>query len=84
MPRITEMYAFVAEDRDPEDEGIIAMVGLGDTALPMVGADPDRVKSLVGYAELVKQVTGKPYKILRFTVREDVTEQYTKAGKGGG
>ncbi len=25
MPRIEEMYAFVAEDSDPDDEGIVGM-----------------------------------------------------------
>jgi len=66
MPKITEMFAFVAEDKEPDDEGIMAMRLPDGTWAPMVGADTARVRSLKPIAEAIKEQTGRPYKILRF------------------
>ena len=48
MPRITEMFAFIAEDEGPGDEGVIAHNVPGRAwgtvvHLPLVGADMARV-----------------------------------------
>jgi len=71
MPRIEEMYAFVAEDSDPDDEGI---VGMGTKAgwMPLVGADMTRVESLRPIARDISVQTGKKIKLLHFTHREDL------------
>lgn len=71
MPRIEEMYAFVAEDSDPDDEGI---VGMGTKAgwIPLVGADMARVESLKPIARNIAAQTGKKIKLLHFTHREDL------------
>ncbi|GAH83034.1 unnamed protein product, partial [marine sediment metagenome] len=45
MPRIEEMYAFVAEDTGPDDEGVVG-VNTGCGWMPLVGADMARVESL--------------------------------------
>ena len=71
MPRIEEMYAFVAEDSGPDDEGI---VGMGTRAgwMPLVGADMARVESLKPIARNIAAQTGKKIKLLHFTHREDL------------
>lgn len=71
MPRIEEMYAFVAEDSGPEDEGIIGM-NLGYGWMPLVGADFERVESLRQVARQIGAETGTKIKILRFTQREEM------------
>ena len=71
MPRIEEMYAFVAEDSGPDDEGVVAM-SVGNVMLPLVGADMARVESLKPVARSISAQTGKKVKLLRFTQREDL------------
>lgn len=71
MPRIEEMYAFVAEGSGPEDEGIIGMT-TNSGWMPLVGADMARVESLKPIARNIGVATGKKIKILHFTQREDL------------
>ena len=71
MPRIDCMYAFVAEDSEPEDEGIIGMQ-TDDGWLPLVGADMARVESLKPVAQAIAQATGKRVKLLHFAQRKEV------------
>lgn len=72
MPKVDEMFAFVAADKGPDDEGVMAMrLPNGDWA-PMVGADMKRVESLWPVAEHIKKLTGKPFKCLRFKLEGEV------------
>ena len=73
MPRITEMFAFISEDKGPDDEGVVGM-SAGQWMLPLVGADMDRVDSLRPYALDIAGKTGKKIKLVRFTNREDLEE----------
>lgn len=72
MPKIKELFAFVAEDSGPEDEGIIGMSLGGDLMMPLVGADMARVESLKPAARQIAWLTGKKVKLLRFSTREDL------------
>lgn len=74
MPRIEEMYAFVAEDKGPDDEGIVGMGAAGIGMMPLVGADMARAESLKEIARQISKQTGKKIKLLRFTNREDLGE----------
>jgi len=71
VPRIEEMYAFVAEDSGPDDEGVVAM-SVRDVMLPLVGADMARVESLRPIARNISAETGKRIKLLHFTHREEL------------
>jgi len=73
MPRIEEMYAFVAEDTGPDDEGIVDM-SVGSVMLPLVGADMSQADSLRSMARNVSVQTGKKVRLIRFTQREDLGE----------
>ncbi len=71
MPRIDSLYAFVAEDSGPEDEGIIG-VQTEQGWLPLVGADMARVEALRPLAKSIGQQTGKTIKLLHFETRKEV------------
>ena len=78
MPSIDRMYAFVADDGGPSDEGVMAFIAPGTGQwMPMVGADLDRIKSLLPMAESISHQTGKPFKVLLFENRKDVTQEIT-------
>jgi len=71
MPRITEIFAFIAEDAGPDDEGIAAFRH-GQLWMPMVAADIARVESLRKMAEGISQARGMTIKLVRFTAREEL------------
>ncbi|GAH35633.1 unnamed protein product, partial [marine sediment metagenome] len=64
-----QMFAFVSCNE--EGEGVIALKGSGGW-MPMVGADMDRVKSLLPMVVAM----GVDFKILKFEGREDITDQF--------
>lgn len=66
MPKVTEMYAFVAADKDGDDEGIMGFQGADGGWVPLVGADMNRVDSLREIARSISESTGIKYKILHF------------------
>lgn len=72
MPKIDAMFAFIAEDNGPEDEGIMGFSMPDGSMMPMVGADMKRVKSLLPMAKMIRRVTGKPFKILRFKIDGEI------------
>lgn len=77
MPRIDKMYAFIAEDTGPDDEGLIALPSETDQDgnsvwLPLIGADMERVDSLREIARGIGYETGKKVTLVHFSNREDV------------
>ena len=81
MPLITEMWAYIVTE-SPGDEGLPALHDGAGMALPMVGADAARMKSLRQYAVTIARDMGKPVKLVRFTGME-VVETFA-AGEGNG
>ena len=71
MPRIEEMYAFVAEASGPDDEGIISM-STDFGWLPLVGADMARVNSLRPIARGIGRQIGKKVTLVYFSNRQDL------------
>lgn len=74
MPKITEIYAYIAQDNGPDDEGIAAHNAPGMGWMPMIGADKERIESLEGWAKAVKDITGRPVRLVRFTLAEEMGE----------
>jgi hypothetical protein len=73
MPlKIDSMYAFIAKDKEG-DEGVVGMP-TKDGLLPMVGADMDRVNSLMPVAKIIAEQYGVPIKLYLFTNRTEITE----------
>lgn len=74
--KIEEMFAFIVKDNVRDgDEGIMGIQADGGSWMPLVGADMDRVKSLYHYAEKICQVTGREFRIIKFSGREDITDK---------
>lgn len=71
MPTIDGMYAYITDDAEEGDEGIIGMRG-PDGWMPLVGADMERAKELRPYAEAVARGIGKRVTLAHFTKREDL------------
>lgn len=65
--KIDEIYAFIVEEN-----GVEAIMGFKsqDGWIPMVGADMERVQSLIPIADHVEKISGKKYEIVKFTHRE--------------
>jgi hypothetical protein len=63
--KVEEMFAFVCAD-DDGNEGLTAFYGPGGMAYPMVGADMERVDSLMGYGQQVADNTRRPVRVIRF------------------
>jgi hypothetical protein len=76
MPKIERLFAFVAEDNGPDDEGIMGFLMPDRTWMPLVGADFARMSALQPIAEEISKRSGKPYRILEFSLRRDITEDY--------
>lgn len=78
MPKIDRLFAFVTEDTGPDDEGVISASApvLGPfhahMPMPLIGADDGRIESLRPVAQKIADATGKPVKLLSFTMRTEV------------
>ncbi len=79
MPKITQMYAFVVADKDPDDEGIIGM-STPSGWMPLVGADMSRVQSLIPIADEISKMLNKPYRILQFKLEKVLVGWERKSG----
>jgi hypothetical protein len=66
--RITKLYAFVSKDKNG-NEGVMGAMRNDGVMLPLVGADIDRVKSLIPIADKIKKITGVDYEIRYFIQR---------------
>lgn len=73
MPRITELFCFAIFDGDEDGEGVPA-VSTRMGPMPLMGADVARVDNLMPYAQIVANETGKPLRIYKFSVREQIGE----------
>ena len=75
--KIEALYAFVAVDEN--GEGLIAQTmplpNGREVMMPFVGADWDRVQSLIPHAKNMEKETGKTIRVFKFSGKEDITEQ---------
>lgn len=73
--KIETVTAFVSVDAEG-NEGLMAFND-GNQWVPMIGADHDRIISMLPLAKrMAAQKDGMPYRIVKFTTRTDVTEEY--------
>jgi hypothetical protein len=64
---IERLYAWIATEPDG-GEGLCAM-RLGDTMMPLVGADRERIESLGPHAAIVARASGCPVRLVEFSTR---------------
>jgi hypothetical protein len=74
MPKIKEIFAFIATDKTPDDEGVVGALMPDGTWMPFVAADSTRVKQLKPIAQHISFTTKKKITLARFSVREDMEE----------
>ena len=65
MPIIKEMFAYCSVDGS-DDEGVVGWKTPEHEWMPLVGADMDRMKSLLPLAKSIAEVTGKDIVLKRF------------------
>ena len=65
MPKITELFAFVAEEA-PGQEGLMAARAPNGDWFPLVANILTTVGTLASMAKAISEASGKPYRCLRF------------------
>lgn len=68
--KIEAIHAFIC-DNGEEGEGLIGQA-IGGTFMPYVAADRARLESLKPRAQEIANMLGKPVKLIRLGVREDL------------
>lgn len=71
MPRINQLFAFIAEEGGPEDEGLAAFLSSMGW-MPMVAADSARVDKMRAIARTVAKASGKKIRLVKFSLREEL------------
>jgi len=79
MPKITEMFAFVAEEV-PGDEGVMGFKNHRGEWMPMVGADMERVSSLIPMADEIAKILNLKYRILKFELVGQINPDEVRGG----
>jgi hypothetical protein len=74
--RIKEVHAIVGIDDD--DEEAIPAITVDGMHMPLVASDRVRLELLCVAAQKIANETGKSFKIVKFTVREDIGEIVSK------
>ena len=72
MPKIEELLAYISDEGDG-DEGVVA-AKLGDSWMPLIGADRDRMESLRHIAKDTAKMSGRPVRLVRFSTLEEMGE----------
>lgn len=75
--KIDSLYAYLAQGKDGH-EGVMGMsVSINGQLMmmPMVGADVDRIKSLLPIAKQISLSSGVTFRIYRFDTKVDITEE---------
>lgn len=70
--RIEQMYAFVMLDPADNTEGVPAFEGPGGMAMPMLGADRERVDQLRPLAQELARTHSAKITLCRFEVRTEL------------
>jgi ABC-type branched-subunit amino acid transport system ATPase component len=68
--KITEMFAFIATEKDGT-EGVMGMMSENGW-VPLVGADMDRVESIKPIVQGIAQSSGVNITLAKFSVRENL------------
>lgn len=70
--RITDIHAICAIG-DDDEEGVCAYVDKFG-ATPLISADPKRLSQITEMAQQIADQTGRSFKVVRFSVREEIGE----------
>lgn len=70
--KIEKITAFISI-ADDGDEGVIGFLN-GDSWMPLICADHQRVNQMYPIAEKICKEAGKEFRVIQFTTRADITE----------
>lgn len=73
MPRIDKIWAFLSIDPVDGNEGVCAAT-IGGTLMPLIAADPARLKALEPIARQLAKASGNTIKLVEFSTRTEVRE----------
>jgi hypothetical protein len=71
LPRIEHLWAYVMDDPDDGNEGIIG-VSFGRLMMPLIASDHVRCDEYHRYAERIAKQLGRPVRLVRFETRVEV------------
>jgi hypothetical protein len=71
LPRIEHLWAYVTDDPNDGNEGIIGM-SFGRHIMPLIASDRVRCDEYHEYAEDIAKQLGRPVRLLRFETRVEV------------
>ena len=74
MPRINSIYAFVSVDAVDGNEGVVAAPYGGQSCLPLIAADEERLKELIPIAEKIATIANMKIRLVKFSTREVIKE----------
>lgn len=74
MPRINSLWVYLSRDKDGNEGLCAAPVGPGGMILPLIAADPERLKLITPLAEQLAKFTGMTIVLVEFTTRADLRE----------
>lgn len=78
--KIKNVTAFIAEDKDGT-EGVMAYRNDNDMWMPLICADEVRVEQMFPMAEHIAKTLDKPFRVIQFAERKDITEETIKKFK---
>ncbi len=88
MPKIDRLWVYVQEDTGPNDEGMVTamghVLGMGHMPMPLMGSDDARIESIRPVAQSVADATGKPIKLIFFSVRTEIETLVPHGGERNG
>ena len=88
MPKIERLWVYVQEDTGPNDEGMVTSMGhvpgVGHMPMPLMGSDDARIATSRPVAQAVADATGKPIKLISFSVRTEVEVLQPLGGQRNG
>lgn len=75
--KVESLYAYLAQGENGTEGIMAASVPINGQMmmLPMVGADIDRIKSLLPIAKQIALASGITFRIYRFDAKVDITEE---------
>lgn len=73
MPRIDKIWAYLSRDAHG-NEGVCAAPMMGLPCVPLIAADPERLKSITPIAEELARLTGMTIVLVEFGTRTELRE----------
>jgi hypothetical protein len=74
MPRIGSVFAYLSKDKDGNEGVCAGPLGPGGMLVPLIAADPARLKAITPLAEKIAKATGMTIVLVEFTTRIDHRE----------